>query len=121
MRKTSFVLAFLIAAVLAGLFLRFGQRESFMQQDIGKPLDSTGMGPYDEVSLGGTVTGWQKHEEMPVSDMPVGQAMDQNKLMFLVGNKTSTQCCPSAFSTDTGCVCLSGQDQDLMARRGGNK
>jgi len=51
----------------------------------------------------------------------MNEAMDSNKLMFLVGNKTDPSCCPSAFTTDSGCVCLSGKDKDVMLRRGGNK
>jgi hypothetical protein len=47
--------------------------------------------------------------------------MDGNKLMFLADNKKDASCCPSAFSSDNGCVCLSGEQADLLSRRGGNK
>lgn len=110
------VFAFFAAAVAAGLLIRANPREHFMQKDAGMPLDSPGMGPYDQSS-----GGWMQTEPMPVGTHPVGQAMEQNKLMFMVDNKSDPSCCPSAFSTDSGCVCLAGKELDLMARRGGNK
>lgn len=122
MNKTNLVVAFFVAAVLAGLFVRFSaSREGFIQQDVGMPLNEKGMGPYDQVSLGG-VSGWATSE--PASILPSGPAStssDPNQLMFLVGNKVDTDCCPGAFNTDTGCVCLTEQDRSLMGHRGGNR
>jgi hypothetical protein len=122
MSRTNFVLAFFVAALAVGLLMRFHvsipiPRENFMQKDAGMPLNAPGMGPYDQ----GVIGGWSANEGMPVGSHPVATPMDGNKLMYLVGNKTDASCCPSAFSTDTGCVCLSGSDLDLMAHRGGNK
>ena len=122
MKRTLLVLAFFVAAVAAGLLMRFNLSmplEHFMQKDTGMALDAPGMGPYDQV---GPVGGWAKNEEqMPVGTMPVAAAMEQNKLMFMANNKTDASCCPSAYSSDVGCVCLSGKDTDLLNHRGGNK
>uniref|UniRef100_A0A6C0F1I0 Uncharacterized protein n=1 Tax=viral metagenome TaxID=1070528 RepID=A0A6C0F1I0_9ZZZZ len=128
MNKTSLVLAFLVAAVLAGLFVRFNlfgaAQENFMQQPVGAPLNAGGIGPYDGVSIGGGVSGWASTE--PTADLkgaaplPSAAAKD-NELMFLVDNKVNSDCCPSAFTTDTGCVCLSDEQKSLMASRGGNR
>lgn len=119
MNRTSLVLAFFVGAVALGLFSRMNTRENFMQHDIGKPLNGGGMGPYDET---GPVSGWAGNEEaMPVATMPAAEAMDSNKLMFLVGNKVDSSCGPSAFSTDTGYLCLTGQQADLLSHRGGNR
>jgi len=124
MDKTSLVLAFLIAAVLAGLFIRMNLgvpgRESFMQQEVGMPLDGQGIGPYDQVSAG-TVSGWAATEAAPVVSSLPSQADKSNELMLMVGNKVDPECCPAAFNTDTGCVCLTEQDRDLFAHRGGNR
>jgi hypothetical protein len=124
--KTNMVIAFFVAAVLAGLFVTFGPksvpmpaREGFMQKAAGAPVTGGGMGPYDQVSVTGA-SGWMATEPAPVGGLLAGQAHD-NKLMFLVDNKVSSDCCPSAFTTDTGCVCLTEQDRTLMAARGGNK
>ena len=109
------VIIFFVLTIAVGLFMHFG-KEGFMQKDAGMPLDGPAMGPYD-TSMGG----WMSSEHMPVGGLPQNQALEQNKLMFLVGNKTDPSCCPSAFTTDSGCVCLSGGESDLMNHRGGNK
>jgi hypothetical protein len=127
MNKTALVLAFFVAAVLAGLFVRFGphvaasSKESFMQQPVGKPLNAAGMGPYDQVDIGGGVSGWAANEAAPITGSLPSQADDSNKLMLMVGNKVSTDCCPSTFNTDAGCVCLTPDNKTLMASRGGNR
>ena len=124
MTRTALIIGFFVAAVVAGLLLKFGvissPQEHFMQKPVGMPISGPGMGPYDQSS---TVPGWQANEpeEMPVGTQPVAQSQDPNKLMLMVGSTTSPQCCPSAFSTDSGCVCLTGSEASLMAHRGGNK
>lgn len=130
MNKTSLVFAFLFAAVLAGLAVRFNllgsfapaSAEHFMQQPAGMPLNSAGMGPFDQVSLEGGVSGWAATEGMPVNvtNLPSSSA-DPNKLMLLADNKVSSDCCPSAFSNDLGCVCLTPSDNSFFASRGGNR
>jgi hypothetical protein len=123
--KTSVVLAFFIAAVLAGLFVQYGgmskpapaTKETFMQKEAGMPLDAGGIGPYDQV--GGS--GWAGSEPLPVHSSHANAHSDANKLMLLADNKVSTECCPSAFNTDTGCICLNEQDRKLFASRGGNR
>jgi len=124
MEKTNLVFAFFIAAVLAGLFVKYGgmsaPRESFMQKSAGMPLNAAGIGPYDQVSVGGAA-GWAASEPLPVGQHPVNTPLDSNKIMLLAGNNVSADCCPSAFAGDTGCVCLTDSDKKLFASRGGNK
>ena len=122
MNKTVMIGAFFFAAVLAGIILRLtGRIEGFAQEDVGMPLNEKGMGPYDQVSIGG-VSGWATSEPASIlPSSPASTSSDPNKLMFLVGNKVDTDCCPGAFNTDTGCVCLSEQDRSIMAHRGGNR
>jgi len=79
MSKTEVVFAFLVAAVLAGLFLSFNSspkpalalKESFMQQPLGMPVGQ-GMGPYDNTSVDG-VSGWLGSE--PHSAAPIGAGL----------------------------------------------
>jgi hypothetical protein len=126
---TALVLAVFVAAVLAGLFVRFGSsvmptsKESFMQQPVGKPLNSGGMGPYDQVDMGSGVAGWAANEAASIggaSNLP-SQAAEPNKFMLMVGNKVDSECCPSPFNTDSGCVCLTQENRNMMASRGGNR
>jgi hypothetical protein len=111
--KSTLAMAFLVGALILGFV---GSREGFMQKDAGMPLDGPAMGPYD-TAMGG----WMSSEHMPVGGLPQNSFQEGNKLMYLVGNKTSPSCCPAAFTSDSGCVCLSETDKDFMAHRGGNK
>ncbi len=92
-----------------------------MQQPVGKELTEKGMGPYDQVDIGGGVSGWAANEAAPIVGSLPSQSDDSNKLMYLVGNKVDTECCPSAFNTDSGCVCLTQDNKNQMASRGGNR
>jgi hypothetical protein len=114
--KTLLAVGFLIGALLIGFFSSRSMVEGFIQKDAGMPLDGPAMGPYD-TSMGG----WMATEHMPVGGLPQNNFKEGNKLMFLVGNEVKPECCPAAFTTDSGCVCLTSADSDLMAHRGGNK
>ena len=115
MSKSNFTLM-LFGAVILMSFLGASQMEHFMQKDAGMPLDGPAMGPYD-TAMGG----WMSSEHMPVGGLPQNSFKEENNPMFLVGNKISPSCCPAAFTSDSGCVCLSESDKDFMASRGGNK
>ena len=126
MNKTSLVFAFFVAAVMAGLFARFNMmpgpsRENFQQKEVGMPLSSSGMGPYDGVDIGGGVSGWSANEGVSVQGSLPSKSHEGNQLMLLVGNTVDNSCCPAAFNTDTGCVCLTEADKKLFAHRGGNR
>jgi len=94
-----------------------------MQKELGMPVNGQGIGPYDQVSLSGGVSGWSHNEDSsPVGTSPLpSQADNTNEIMFLVDNKVDPECCPAAFTTDTGCVCLTEENRQLMASRGGNR
>ena len=123
MDKTSLVVAFFVAAVFTGLFTRFvlKPQESFAQKEVGMPLNAGGMGPFDGAGQRKGVSGWAAKEAMPVLSDPQSKTVDPNQLMLMVGNKVDSKCCPSAFNTDTGCVCLTQEQKDLFAKRGGNR
>jgi hypothetical protein len=117
--KSHLAVGFFLVALAVGFWVKSrGSLEGFMQKNIGMPLDGPAMGPYDTSN-----TGWSATEtnHMPVGGLPQNSFQDTNKLMHLTENKTSPDCCPSTFSTDSGCLCLSQSDKDLMASRGGNK
>lgn len=123
MKKTLFVLALFLAVLVSGFLMQQAsasvpaERETFMQKEIGAPSGGTSMGPYDSLSVPGA-SGWLPNEKVPTGSSPVGAS---NNLSFLLNPKTDTSCCPSAFNTDTGCVCLSDSDKKLMSSRGGNR
>ena len=124
MKKTLFVVALFVAVVVAGLLARYSmsksvpaERETFMQKEIGAPSGGSHMGPYDGMSVQGA-SGWMPNEKVPEGSSPVGMT---DTPMFLANPKTSTSCCPSAYNTDTGCVCFSDSEKQLMSTRGGNR
>jgi len=115
MSKTEFTLLLFASVVVMGFF-GASRMEHFMQKSAGLPLDGPAMGPYD-TAMGG----WMSSEHMPVSSKPQNQSLEENKLMFLVNNEVSSKCGPATFSTDVGYVCLTQNDKNVMAHRGGNK
>ena len=48
-------------------------------------------------------------------------ATDPKKMFILANNRTSPNCCPSTFSSSTGCVCTTEKQRDYIANRGHNK
>ena len=125
MRKTALVFAIFVGVLAMGLLVRFyttrepKARETFMQKEIGAPSGGTSMGPYDSLSQPGA-SGWLPNENAPQGASPLGSSQE-SQLMFLSNPQVSPSCCPSAFHTDTGCVCLSDSDKQLMGSRGGNR
>jgi hypothetical protein len=136
MNKTVIILAFFVAAVLAGYFFQTMSipppakpskdvdpddaspaKETFMQRQAGMPLDmqnTTGVTGYAASSpiLGS--------EPKPLSEKPYDMANDQELFQF-EGNRISADCCPSPFSSDRGCVCLTDKDIAVFNSRGGNR
>ena len=43
-----------------------------------------------------------------------------HKLFMLANNKVSPDCCPSTFSTSTGCLCSTHQQREFIKHRGNN-
>jgi hypothetical protein len=120
MKATLAVTLFFVAAVLAGLFVRTMGLEGFAQKEVGMPLEmqrvegAVGVSGFDGTPplLGS--------EPKPISEKPYEMA-DDTKLFSLGNNRMSADCCPSPFSGDRGCVCLTDADVSLFASRGGNR
>lgn len=127
--RTTAIFMFFIAALLAGLFVQYmtpaapvqtEAKETFFQREKGMPLDMqavpgvTGVSGYDGTPplLGS--------EPKPLSEKPYDMAND-NELFQFEGNKMSADCCPSPFSGDRGCICLTDTQIKEFASRGGNR
>jgi len=93
------------------------ERESFAQKEIGMPTSGVGMGPYDNLSVPGA-SGWLMNEKAPAGASPIS---GMPTLDFLNNARVSPSCCPSAVTTDAGCVCISDSDKAIMGSRGGNR
>jgi hypothetical protein len=136
MNKTTLILALFLASLLAGWVLSNvstppaakvstdgGQsrgKETFAQQERGMPLDMQEVqGPAGVQGYSGTPP-LLGSEPKPVSLKPYDMANDQELFQF-EGNKISADCCPSPFSSDMGCVCLTDSQIASFATRGGNR
>jgi hypothetical protein len=128
MKRTVTVLAFLLAALLAGLFLRTmtpsapetKEKETFAQREVGMPLDMQSVEGATGVSGYSGTPPLLGSEPKPVSAKPYEMANDQELFQF-EGNRMSPDCCPSPFSGDTGCVCLTDKQRKEFETRGGNR
>lgn len=136
MKKTVVVLAFFVAALLAGWFIQSmavppvatangqdtqsAKKETFMQREVGMPLEMQKVdGPAGVQGYEGTPP-LLGSEPKPVPLQPYDMANDQELFQF-EGNKISADCCPSPFSTDRGCVCLTDKQMTDFSSRGGNR
>lgn len=121
MNRTPVVLAFFIAAAVVGLALRYtdmsGGVETFkLPSDKMAPLDS--QTPHGISAFNGTspILG---SEAKPVPELPYDVA-DDNAIGQFMHNKVGPECCPSPFSSDSGCICLTSNDVRGFASRFGN-
>jgi hypothetical protein len=136
MKKTATVLALFVAALLAGLFVRYvmatkpgksteesdseTEKEGFAQREVGMPLDmQTVEGAVGVAGYNGTPP-LLGSEPKPVSARPYEMAND-TQLFSLANNPMSADCCPSPFSGDRGCICITDKQASEFATRGGNR
>jgi hypothetical protein len=120
MKRTTAVLAFFVAAVLAGVFVNSTLlsaspvvKEKFMQQEKGMPIETGPVKGFSSSPLLGT-------EPLPTPEHPYDQVNDQ-KLYEFADNRQSPECKGSPFSGDLGYVCLTDAQRAEFASRGGNR
>ena len=100
-----------------GICLKTGNQEYWM-----KSPDESALVPNDGLY---TYLSSQGPIKMKLSDQaalngpPVdGVKGSPEKMFMLANNVTSPQCCPSTFSTSTGCLCTTKNQRDFIASRG---
>ena len=102
-----------------GLCLKTGNTEYWM-----KSPDDTPFLPNETLY---TYLGSEGPIKMKISDQsalsgpPVdGVEGSPTKMFMFANNRSSPACCPSNFSTSTGCVCTTKHQRQYVASRGGN-
>lgn len=136
MKKTTVVFALFLAALLAGLFVRMFSKaspvtrgedsdsddgkERFFQREVGMPLDMQSVAGATGVAGYSGTPPLLGSEPKPVPERPYDMANDTELFQF-EGNRMSADCCPSPFSGDRGCVCLTDKQIAEFASRGGNR
>ena len=100
-----------------GLCLKTGNHEYWM-----KSPDNTALVPNETLY---TYLGSEGPIKMKISDQsaltgpPVdGVEGSSEKMFMLANNVASPLCCPSTFSTSTGCLCTTENQRDFIAARG---
>lgn len=120
--RTPIIVGAFIAALIAGLIVRFWGpklaevgpvKEHFAQREVAAPVET---GPVSGAEGASTLLG----EAKPISQKPY-EVADDGALYFLAKNQVGADCCPSVFSSDTGCLCLTEDQKAIMATRGGNR
>jgi hypothetical protein len=121
MKRTVAILAFFVAAVLAGVFVSNtlasaspATKEKFFQQEKGMPVADA------EVSGIGSTGALLSSTPAPLLAQPYEVAND-NELYQFGNNKVGADCCPSPFSSDLGCICLTESQKKEFGSRGGNR
>jgi hypothetical protein len=120
--KTTVVLmvgaAAFVVAIAARLFMG-SSREGFMQQEIGAPAKGGDEGVYAGIDISNGNSWSSVSAPTPLKSF---EAADDDMQLF--ANQDSTfkpECCPNAISSDTGCLCLSANEEKKLAYRGGNR
>ena len=49
-----------------------------------------------------------------------GKKGSPEKMFMFENNRSSLECCPSTFSTSTGCICTTQNQRDYISKRGIN-
>ena len=102
-----------------GLCLQTGNKQSWM-----KTPDETALVPNDALftylsSQGPTKPVFTDNSALTGPSVD-GHPKSDKKMFMLANNRTSPNCCPSTFSTSTGCVCTTKNQRDFIASRGGS-
>ena len=121
--KTSVVLAIGAAAFAVAILSRFlltggVTRETFMQQDIGAPVGQDQEGVYSGIDISNGNSWSQTTAPTPLKAY---EAANDNELFAFQNSPFKPECCPASVTSDTGCLCLSAQDEKSLAYRGGNR
>ena len=82
-------------------------------------------------SMGDGVKGsWESNETDTASGNPYQHLesntggpvpLPENQLFMFDQNKFTPECCPSTYSSSTGCVCASPEQMNYLNQRGGNR
>jgi hypothetical protein len=57
----------------------------------------------------------------PFAEAESGGTPAATSMALFQDNRASPECCPSAYSTSTGCICIAEEQLKLLQTRGGNR
>ena len=93
------------------------------------------LGSYDNLVLYNNECGWRKAPcnvpllkdpvvyqgtQLPLKDEAVTMPLPKDSMFLFQKNQAHPSCCPSSFSTSTGCICTTEQQRRLLGTTNGN-
>lgn len=109
-------------------------KEAFTQQNVMLGSDDYGAPLNYSMDSGLPVTNWENAARNYASQMgnqdntKSGQfykggpiPLPPGELLIFAQNQVKPECCPSYYSSSTGCVCTSQKQWDYLNERGGNR
>ena len=100
-----------------GICLKTGNPEYWMKSPSETPLVPND-GLYSYLSSQGPIK-MKLSDQSALNGPPVDGVKGSAEKMFMwANNVTSPHCCPSTFTTSTGCVCSTKNQRDFIASRG---
>jgi hypothetical protein len=127
--RTGVLITGLVMLLVANLLAFYGFQgritsEGFTSSFLnGAGVDAKPMGPFDGVRLttGNSSSYRYNHPDEPMAGNYPPFKLGMDNLFMFKDNKVSEECCPSDFSTSTGCVCTSLKQRTFLNQRGGNR
>lgn len=105
----------------------FGQRNALGSDDYGAPLnyhmDSGVIGNNWETAARNYANQLGNQDNTNSGEYYKGGPipLPPGELLIFAENEVKPECCPSYYSSSTGCVCASKKQMDYLNKRGGNR
>ena len=127
--RTGVLITGLVMLLVANLLAFYGFQgrittEGFTSSFLnGAGVDAKPMGPFDGVRLstGNSSSYRYNHPDEPMAGNYPPFKLGMDNLFMFKDNKVDSACCPSDYSTDTGCVCTSAKQRAWLNSRGNNR
>jgi len=128
-RVVNVILILLVSAIMGmvlwcncagGVYEGFSAAKSITGSILDYSMGNGVKGSWDTSSTKGTYTSndWYKSFE---SNTGGTVPLPDGKLSMFYDNTSSPDCCPSTYSTSTGCVCATSEQMKYLNKRGGNR
>jgi hypothetical protein len=127
--RTGVLITGLVLLLVANLLAFYGFQgrittEGFTSSLLnGAGVDAKPMGPFDGVRLstGNSSQYRYNHPDEPLEGNYPPFKLGMDNLFMFKDNTVKPECCPSDYSTDTGCVCTTKSQRTFINSRGGNR
>ena len=85
-----------------------------MGQDVATSWTTKAKSYANEMGYSSTQSKWSQHKGTPVP-LPEGE------MFMFANNEFKPECCPSTYTSSTGCACITQEQVNYINQRGGNR